>query len=917
MKVSIKSGNKIYSAATSLLLLVIMLCLETVEAEAQEQMQISFKVKLINKANGDKEFTEPVLYKLCANKREAEKLKVEFEKIFNSSDPLRMYDNWAKFKKSNNISRKTPGNGRVSGLNILSGMAILLMVEEDGVATMFEVKEGVTDYTVEPIKVQRTGEVRKTGKRQLKPRTIIIETDNGEEQFRIQIPIDKDLIKESSRLILQTYAVDCMTDDTVDYCKPIIYDESEYHGLQDKRMNFDFHKNDKLASGYADGGIPEMIDTTIIYIKKDSKRDYKGPSRYVIEDYHHVYHENMIGGSCLRIRPFKFLDFSVAIPEMELTEEYYDMAEDQVENVQSDLKLKFIQGKDELAQDSLNEIERIKITEELKSYGKELVAPSIVGTASPEGGEKINRDLADKRAHKARAFISQYLPSRTSLSVKTHIYTWEDVAAELDRRRRPDEANTVRAVIAANGKNKPALDRSIRELPFYEASVLPIMEDMRVMKCTYSYVSQHVLTQDEVVNVYLRDKHDFLSGKKPPLSSGDFYNLYTGLANDTIEQDTITMMAYNWLKKMPEADLYTKKIAPYVYYRMARLLQRHGTPDTLLLAPFIDDSVGINVPVNKDGVIVKMNRADIYVAQALNYYQMQKFAKAQEYINWLKEYGASPAGLDKLEMFMNLKNYFGKDEENENFIKAKNFVLNSSTENKAILYTEIPDWRLSFEEADDLVTCMDDSNPKKWYLKGILWASKSETQPDMSAFMQDETEEGFRKLSYEEEDRLRDSDYAAYVKYTKDLEEYGKTHANAPVEQTDEKESVNTDGIKHYLAYFHHSFLLEPTYKRYYYSEGHVDDEMRKKQKYLKKDFAAYEEVFKWLKRRDDARRKELMPNEDENIGETDGSETNADNNKNAGSNGNTDGQAGMTSAETTPAETETFGTETDNAAPK
>lgn len=903
-----KSGNKIYSAAATLLLLVAMLCLGMVEAEAQEAMQISFRVKLYNKVT-EKEFTEPVLFKMCANRQEAERLKTEFDKIFKSSDPLRMYDNWAKFKKNNKIVRKTPGNGRVSGLSILPGMAILLMLEEDGEAAMFEVKAGVTDYTVEPIQVQRTGEVKKVGKRQLKPRTVIIETDNGEEQFRIQIPIDRDLIKESSRLILQTYAVDCLTDDTVAYCKPIVYDESEYHGLQDKRMDFDFHKNDKLAPGYADGGIPEMIDTTIIYVKKDPKRDYKGPSRYAIEDYHHVYYENMIGGSCLRIRPFKFLDFSVAIPEMELTEEYYDMAMEQVENVQSDLKLKFIQGKDELAQDSLNEIERIKITEELKSYGKELASPAIVGTASPEGGEKINRDLADKRAHRARAFISPYLPSRTSLSVKTHIYTWEDVAVELDKRRRPEEANAVRAAITANGNNKPALDRAMRELPFYETSVVPIMEDMRVMKCTYSYISQHVLTQDEVVQVYQRDKHDFLSGKKPPLSSGDFYNLYTGLANDTIEQDTITMMAYNWLKKMPEEELYTKKIAPYVYYRMARLLQRHGTPDTLLLAPFIDDSLGIGVPVNKGGVIVKMNRADIYVAQALNYYQMQKFGKAQEYINWLKEYGASPAGLDKLEMFMNLKNYFGKDEENENFIKAKNFVLNSSTENKAILYTEIPDWRLSFEEADDLVTCMDDSNPKKWYLKGILWASRAETQPDMSAYMQDETEDGFRKLSMDEEDALMMKDPAAYAKYRLDLEEYEKTHANEPVVEVEEKDPVNTDGIKHYLAYFHHSFQLEPTYKRYYYSEGHVDDEMRKKQKYLKKDFAAYEEVFKWLKRRDDARRKELMPEED---GESEG--TDGDNGNAADGTENAAGQTDAVPSAAAPTETGTSGTDADTA---
>ncbi len=909
MKVSMKSGNKIYSAATTLLLLVVMLCLGTVEAEAQEAMQISFRVKLYNK-DSKKESTEPVLYKMCASIQDAKRMEAELTKIYASSDPLRMYNNLAEYKRKNTISKKTAGNGRASGVNVFPGMAILLLVEEDGKMATFEVKEGVTDYTVPPIEISRKDEVKKIGKRQLKPRTVIIDTGDGDERFNIRIPIDQDLIKESSRLILQTYAVDCMTDDTVAYCTPIVYDESEYHGLQDKRMDFDFHRNDKLASGYASGGIPTFIDTTIVYTKKDPKRDYKGPTRYAIEDYHHVYYENMVGGSCLRIRPFKFLDFSVAIPEMELTEEYYDMAEDQVDNVSQALKLKFLTGKDELTQDSINEVTRIQITEELKSFGNTLVAPAIVGTASPDGGEKFNRDLALRRANKARAFISQYLPSRLSLSVKSYVYTWEEVAVELEKHRRVEEARAVREIIAAKGNNSTAVYAAVRGLPFYESSVVPILEDMRAMKCTYSYISQHVYTQDEVVNVYYRDKHDFLSGKRKPLSSGDYYNLYMGLANDTIELDTVTMLAYNWLKKMPEADMHTKKIAPYVYYRMARLMQRHGTPDTLLLAPFIDDSLGIGVPVNKDGVIVKMNRADIYVAQALNYYQMQKFGKAQEYINWLKEYGASPAGLDKLEMFMNLKSYFGKDEENPKFIEAKNYILNSSTENKAILYTEVPDWRLSFEEADDLVTCMDDSNPKKWYLKGILWSTKAETQPDLSAYMQDETENDFRKLSMDEEDALMMKDPAAYAKYRLDLEEYEKTHANEPVVEVEEKEPVNTDGIKHYLAYFHHSFQLEPTYKRYYYSEGHVDDEMRKKQKYLKKDFAAYEEVFKWLKRRDDARRKEMMPEEDGESEITDGdNENSADGTENTAGDGNSAGHTAVELSAAASPETETSGT--------
>lgn len=904
------SNNKIYSAVAYFLLLVVMFCLGTVEGEAQ-RLQISFRVKVLNKADNDKQITTPVLCKLYTKSEDAVRAKAEFDRI-SKSESSKLHENVANFKKKHGIVRES-GNGVFSGINAIPGMGVFVLLGEDCVAETFEIKEGVTNYPDVILKVHRSKGGTGKGKNRHKGPGPAIDADDGKLRIPIRVSVDSDLIKRSSRLILQPYVVDCENDDTVKYPAPMVYDASEYHGLQDRRMDFDFKKNDKLASFYKEGGIPTYIEDTIVYKKKDKKRHYRGPIKYTLEDYHHVYHDEIIAGTCLIRRPFKFLDFSVAIPEMNLTEEYYDMAEEQVDDVQSDLKLIFIEGKADLSQDSINEAERIRLTETLKSYGKDLLSPAIVGTASPDGGDKINRDLAEKRARKTRDFISSYLPSRTSLSVKTYVYTWEDVAVELDKLHRREEAQAVRNVIAAHGKRtETELDGAMKDLPFYKTIIKPlVLEGMRSVKCTYSYVKQHVLTQDEVVRVYHRDKKDFLSERKPPLSSGDFYNLYNALSNDTVEQDTVTMIAYNWLKKQPEASMYNKKIAPYVYCRMARLLQRHGKPDSLLLSPFLDDSVGINVFVNKEGLSVKMNRAEVFATQILNYYQMQEFGKAAAYLKFLTDEGKVPPGMEKLDMFMTIKDSLFTNE-GPKFQRAKDEIL-KSLNNRAILYTELPEWRPNFNDdkekqfvyVDDLITQMDDNNPIKWYLKGLLWSEKSDSEPDLSAYMNDEQTDDFKRLSPEEEDSLFRANNVEYNAYMNKLQNLDNKRANDSISiSSDKEEQVKTNDIKHYLAYFHHCFQLEPLYKRHYYAEGLVDENKRKRYKYLKKDFAGYEEVFKWLKRSDDAHAKELKLKDDNEAGGLNDVE------------GNTVGQTG--SADTTsPAETVETGTETGATAPK
>ena len=70
---------------------------------------------------------------------------------------------------------------------------------------------------------------------------------------------------------------------------------------------------------------------------------------------------------------------------------------------------------------------------------------------------------------------------------------------------------------------------------------------------------------------------------------------------------------------------------------------------------------------------------------------------------------------------------------------------------------------------------------------------------------------------------------------------------------------MDSKEVRHYLAYFHHCFKMQPEYLKLYYRDGQIGDELRKKYKYLRKDVPEYERLFKLLKRRDDKRRIEVM----------------------------------------------------------
>lgn len=195
-------------------------------------------------------------------------------------------------------------------------------------------------------------------------------------------------------------------------------------------------------------------------------------------------------------------------------------------------------------------------------------------------------------------------------------------------------------------------------------------------------------------------------------------------------------------------------------------------------------------------------------------------------------------------------------QERQTYEAAKKFVLSVSDENKAILYTEIPDWGMT-DEAMKYVDKMPDNSAKKWYLKALLWVDKAGKEPrDFDESEKVDDTPGFKLLTPAEEDSLMVSDPGEYNKYMADLVAWQNQRDSIKAAHPQKADDgIDIEDIPYYLAYFQHAFELEPLFKRIYFTEGHVSEDMRKLYKYKNKNIPAYRKLFRLLYEQDQKRK--------------------------------------------------------------
>lgn len=826
-------------------LCAILSCIAANDAVAQA-MHIQCQVTI--DINGKKVY-RAIEYFTFKSMQRAEKAQSELKNALTAEDQLGATGTeFATACKKLGIEWQLSSPNGIFRANVFEGQGILVYDETGRVMQVFEIVAGQTQYS-RTLKVEREiPSVTVLGKRAVTNPTIknMPSIDTGfETNFNVHFTLPEGYTTNSSRLIVQPVAVDCQTEDTIAYLNPIILEGKDYHRLQTRRMAFDYEKNDSLSRGYTTAHIlrnqqPLVFDTTVTFVKPDKDKIYRGAYHCALEDYHRVvWTANGVGGSCLAFRPFKFLDFSVTSADIPLTDEFRVGAEANFVNVNRDLHLQFEVGTDELSEDSANSKDMATLYKELRSYGDNLMNVTIQGAASPEGRYENNKKLADKRAAVAMSMVRKNIPADVKVTRKNaQVYTWNDVLAEVAKRGHKDITEMVSNVISNNKENE--VYNILKGLPFFETTIQPILESQRIMKCSYYYEREHVMDAEEAVEQYTHYKKDYLAGTKK-FSEGDYYNLYTAL-KDSAEQDTLTMMAYRHMVSQP--GYVNLKLSPYIANRMAMLNIRRGTPDTKVLSPFIDITLSRNdVRQQIDQINTRViNRSEMLLNQAINYFQEQKPDTAMYLLDRLPN---SPA-TERLRMYTTFSlNYIKymmgncSDEEAAQVRKAEEYVLNASDENKAIILTELhSQLNLERQSIEPLVDKLADSNPKKWYLKGILWSDEAGTEPAVGT-----VNDGFKELSDVEYINLQNSDPEEFSKYKERLAEHEAAISKAQQDKT-----------PYFLAYFQHSFDLEPKFKRLYFNEGNVSDETRKKYPYKKKDIPAYRTKFATLKAQADSK---------------------------------------------------------------
>ena len=877
------------------LLLLTMPLLALAQEEESENMQIRGNVRFVNNSGEQVDGPSVLWYGILDKKVAAEALH-KFQVVMGSDDPNRDTKIDELRKEYNIDSRARKGQFKK---NVIPTMSLLFVNDEDYEVLKLDVEKGKTQYkdVVMELKKQIKN-VESVGT--LRALDIAVastdDADDGYERFNVHIKKHAGTARSDSRLIIQAFAVDCSTGDTIDYLSSLVYEGEKYHQMQNKRMGFNYEKNDKLAKYYHSGTVLREEDdfelrTTILWKKPKTmeNRSFRGPYSYVFEDFHHPYYREDVESNCLKTRPFKMLDFTAAMHELELTRDFYAEAESQFQKKNTIINLRFEKGTSNLIQDSLNFVERDKFVKEITSYGRSLVEVTIIGGASPEGSAKRNEELARQRANVARQMLGNI---SVTPRITSQVYTWADVSKALREQEKTVQADRVDEIIQGGG-DEISWFNQIKAEPFYEYDVVPVLNKQRAMLCKYMYQNNRPLEPEECVQAFRTYKKQYLNGEKH-FSTGDFYNLYDQLT-DSLEIDILTTIAYNEIKSVVD---YEKEnaMSPYVFNLMSIQQMKRGTPNVEILRPFVNftrrgkigGGQGINYKYNVPGRgMVKFNHAEVIANQAVCYYMEQKVDTALFLIEWLKECKLADKGTEQLEDMINLKKLHFKRaarsaKEEADYQRAKSNVLALGNDNKAILFTEIEEWG-GRDNAMIYINRMDDNNPKKWYLKGLMAAikkaEKNTEEPLIITSDDDEEEDNdeenndefyrwpTEKLEkYQNEYQFDDSKKAEELqKYLKKLQEYKDAHDGqepplAPAGSGEKKakatHAVNIDKFKdipQYLAYFQHAFDLDPTkkFRRYYEAEAHVGTELRKAYKYKLKNRELYREMFNLLKKRD------------------------------------------------------------------
>lgn len=274
---------------------------------------VRLQVRVYNKL--EKKYVPQVLYvRACQNKQKALDIVKEINEFKRSAN---VYDGKADRIIREYFHRKSTNHEGEYSCKAIPGMAYLFLHPDVLHTKIIEIKKGTTNYE-DSIIVLQLPELPKTSNRkvyydsmQLIDYHTIINT---------QCSFPKGKVKSQHRITVQCCLIDCQTEDTVEILPPAYFEGEKY--LQYRKKNgITYDANAQVGNINFVKGEPVSVETRFHYPNSHQKK-LRSDILYTVESKNKTVMTKEIKGTCLRISPYKLLDYPFS--EMELTYEFYE-----------------------------------------------------------------------------------------------------------------------------------------------------------------------------------------------------------------------------------------------------------------------------------------------------------------------------------------------------------------------------------------------------------------------------------------------------------------------------------------------------------------------------------------------------------------------------------------------------------------
>ena len=436
--------------------------------------------------------------------------------------------------------------------------------------------------------------------------------------------------KTNARLLMQAFITNGTGTDTLHYFPPRVYDGEQFHKTQ---VHWRMDKLYDIAEDF-----PRLTDEkdsimfNVSYELPDQDL-YFFKAKVWVEDYIKVYYTDSleIGNTGRVERPYQFLEYSFDEFNLDPNDPiYYKEPRRETLADAKDMKLQFKLGEAELDESdaaTMEQLESLKaeIADILKDDAAILLELHFEGYSSPDGQYAKNADLSDRRTKTVQRAVETTRNSEllsATRSAKGYVAPWTDVADLLEKEGMVQEAEDIRK-IAAETSDMDRQGAMIKRLPYYYDKIVPLLPQLRSVKCKFAAMVKRFLQPEEILAKYQTDSL-IRSGRKS-MTLNEYWNLFN-LVKDPKELESL------YIRSLAHSKKTETRFWPLPANKLAVMYLKRQQMDTTLLSSFIDERYKANQPMtDKEGNQIYPVNADPIVANQVQMFMLAKnYERAEE-----------------------------------------------------------------------------------------------------------------------------------------------------------------------------------------------------------------------------------------------------------------------------------------------